>query len=67
MASAFAVSGGQPSVYQRGLPGYTQASRWGDYPAMASDPSAPTQVWVLGEYARASSSWGTAVGIVSPQ
>ena len=66
-ASAFKVTGGQPSVYQLGVGGYTQGSRWGDYPAMASDPSVPTQVWVLGEYARASTSWGTAVGIVTPQ
>jgi hypothetical protein len=67
-ASAFALTGGQqPRVYQLGVAGYTSADRWGDYPALASDPSVPSQVWVLGEYARTSSSWGTAVGVVSPQ
>jgi hypothetical protein len=66
-ASAFKVIGGQPSVYQLGVGGYTLGSRWGDYSAMASDPSVPSQVWILGEYARASTSWGTAVGIVTAQ
>ena len=67
-ASAFTVVGGQqPGIYQPGVSGYTQNSRWGDYPAMASDPSAPGQVWVLGEYARATSSWGTAFGVVTAQ
>lgn len=66
-ASAFAVKNGQPSLYQPGVAGYTLSSRWGDYAAVASDPSAPTQVWVMGEYTRATSSWGTAVGIVTGQ
>ncbi|MCA1646785.1 MAG: hypothetical protein LC797_15455 [Chloroflexi bacterium] len=67
-ASAFTVIGGQqPAVYQPGVAGFTKSSRWGDYPAIASDPSVPAQVWVLGEYARTTSNWGTAVGIVKPQ
>src|SRR5262249_3443221 len=51
-ASAFAVKNGQPSLYQLGVSGYTLSSRWGDYAAVASDPSTSTQIWVMGEYAR---------------
>jgi hypothetical protein len=66
-ASALSVKNGQVSLYQAGTGGYTLGSRWGDYAAVASDPSLPTQVWVLGEYARSSNGWGTAVGTVTAQ
>jgi hypothetical protein len=62
-ASAFSILGNAtPSAYAQGVAGYTQNGRWGDYPAMAPDPSAATSVWMLGEYAASSSAWGTAVG-----
>lgn len=68
-ASAFWVrgSGAQPTNYTpSAVPGYTLNSRWGDYSAVAADPTSTGPVWVLGEYARATNAWGTAVTPVSP-
>jgi hypothetical protein len=65
-ASAFSVIGsGSPTVFAQGVVGYTQNGRWGDYPAMAADPSSAASVWMLGEYAASSGTWGTAVNSVS--
>jgi hypothetical protein len=44
--------------------GYTLSGRWGDYAAVAADP-APTNVWMLGEYAKTSGSWGTLIATVN--
>lgn len=62
-ASAFYVGGsGTPANFAGGVSGYSLASRWGDYGAAAPDPSnSGSTVWVLGEYAKYSSGWGTAV------
>jgi hypothetical protein len=68
-ASAFWVrgSGGRPTNYTpSAVAGYTLNSRWGDYSAVAADPTPTGPVWVLGEYARATNAWGTAVTSVSP-
>ena len=63
-ASAFYVSGsGTPTKYAGGVSGYTLASRWGDYGAAAPDPS-DGSIWVLGEYAKYTGGWGTAVAHV---
>ena len=47
--------------YQAGVPGYELSDRWGDYPGVSADPSTHARVWVLGEYAKATDAWGTAV------
>ena len=64
-ASAYAGldGGGDPLVrrYQAGVPGYELNDRWGDYPGVSADPSTHARVWVLGEYAKATDAWGTAV------
>jgi hypothetical protein len=70
-ASAFSVratSGSSVTVtqYQQGVAGYTLNGRWGDYPAVAADPLNAGAVWVLGEYAKATDAWGTAVGKIQP-
>jgi hypothetical protein len=68
-ASAFWARGSatKPTNYTpSAASGYTLNSRWGDYSALAADPTATGPVWVLGEYARAANSWGTAVMSVSP-
>ena len=59
-ASAFYVKGSSVNKYATGVGGYSLSSRWGDYGAAAPDPS-DGSVWVLGEYAKSSSGWGTAV------
>ncbi len=61
-ASAFYIdSTGNATSYAGGVSGYTLSSRWGDYGAAAPDPSNTGKVWVLGEYAKYSNGWGTAV------
>ena len=70
-ASAFSVrvTGGSPPTvarYQDGVAGYTLNSRWGDYPAVAADPTDASKVWVLGEYAKATDTWGTAISVIGP-
>jgi hypothetical protein len=66
-ASAYRARGGQlPAPYQTGSAGYTLNARWGDYPALASDPQDPATVWLLGQYAAASGAWGTAIEHVTP-
>jgi len=68
-ASAFWVRGsdGRPTNYTpSAVAGYTLNSRWGDYSAVAADPTPTGPVWVLGEYARATNAWGTAIASVSP-
>ncbi len=65
-ASAAVVANGTASVFQRGVSGYRLNNRWGDYPAVAADPSAPGTAWFLGEYARTTSSWGTATSSLTP-
>ena len=58
-ASAYYVTGSSVTRYATGVGGYSLSSRWGDYGAAAVDPSG--SVWLLGEYAKSSSGWGTAV------
>jgi hypothetical protein len=71
-ASAFRVrNAGPPAVYAQGVGGYAPCascatSRWGDYPGLATDPGNPAKVWVVGEYAKAKATWGTAVSTVTP-
>lgn len=62
-ASAYYVgSSGTPTIYATGVSSYSLSSRWGDYAAAAPDPSnGGSTVWVLGEYAKTSNGWGTAV------
>jgi len=64
-----------PVTIEPGLAAYngtgtppTVTARWGDYSAVAADPTASGAVWVAGEYApsdAASGDWGTAAGLVS--
>jgi len=63
-ARASATSISTPANYAGGVRGYTKGSRWGDYPGIAADPGDATKVWVLGEYAKTTSGWGTAVTTV---
>jgi hypothetical protein len=65
-ASAFHVKNGVVTLYAGGVAGYTLGNRWGDYPALAADPSPGGPVWVLGQYARSTGSWGTALVSVGP-
>jgi hypothetical protein len=70
-ASAFSVratGGSSPIVarYQEGVAGYARNDRWGDFPGVAADPMDAGAVWVLGEYAKATDTWGTAVGTIRP-
>lgn len=70
-ASAFSVrvmSGSSPTValYQEGVGRYTLNDRWGDYPGVAADPTDASRVWVLGEYAKARDTWGTAITFIEP-
>jgi hypothetical protein len=59
-ASAMDILGGTtPAIYQQGVSGYTLTDAWGDYPGMSPDPNDPTSVWMLGEYAAQTGSWGT--------
>ena len=55
-----------PQPYASGVSAYSLNGRWGDYPAVAADPTDATAVWLLGQYAKATSAWGTAVGQVTP-
>ena len=53
-----------PQTIQPGQGLYTCFSRWGDYNGAALDPANPNNVWVVGEYAGASSTnceWATFV------
>jgi len=60
-ASAFYQTGSAaPAVFQQGVSGYTMTDAWGDYPGVTLDPTDPTSVWLLGEYAAQTSDWGTA-------
>ena len=65
-ASAAFTSGGSVTVFARGVSAYSQYSRWGDYPAVAADPTKPGTAWLSGEYARTTGAWGTAVFNVTP-
>jgi hypothetical protein len=65
-ASAARQADGTLAVFAKGVGGYTLNSRWGDYPALAADPNNPGTAWLFGEYARSTSSWGTAVTNVTP-
>jgi hypothetical protein len=65
-ASAAVVANGTSSVFQRGVSAYRLNSRWGDYPAVAADPTSPGRAWFLGEYARTTTSWGTATSNLTP-
>jgi hypothetical protein len=65
-ASAAVVANGTSSVFQRGVGGYRLNSRWGDYPAVAADPTSPGRAWFLGEYARTTTAWGTATSSLTP-
>ena len=65
-ASAAFTSGGSVTVFARGVSAYSQYSRWGDYPAVAADPTKPGTAWLSGEYARTAGAWGTAVFNVTP-
>jgi FG-GAP-like repeat/CARDB/Divergent InlB B-repeat domain/FG-GAP repeat len=52
----------QPSIQLHPGLTYNTSGRWGDYFGAALDPSDPTKVWVVGEYAESSSiGWGTRV------
>jgi hypothetical protein len=70
-ASAYAVlaRGDVPLIgrYQTGVPGYELNERWGDYPGLSVDPTNAGTVWVLGEYAKATNAWGTAVTAIRPR
>jgi hypothetical protein len=51
-----------------GTGGGTLTARWGDYSAVAPDPTAPGAVWVAGEYAPSDANlgdWATAAGLIS--
>lgn len=53
-----------PQTIQPGQGLYTCFMRWGDYNGAALDPATPSNVWVVGEYAGASSTnceWATFV------
>jgi len=53
-----------PQTIKPGVGLYTCFSRWGDYFGAALDPASPTDVWVAGEYAGASTTnceWATFV------
>jgi len=53
-----------PQTIQPGQGLYTCFMRWGDYSGAALDPATPNNVWVVGEYAGASSTnceWATFV------
>ena len=53
-----------PQTIQPGQGLYTCFTRWGDYNGAALDPATPNNVWVVGEYAGASSTnceWATFV------
>ena len=53
-----------PQTIQPGQGLYTCFTRWGDYSGAALDPASPTDVWVAGEYAGASTTnceWATFV------
>src|SRR5438132_5042898 len=53
-----------PQTIQPGQGLYTCFMRWGDYSGAAFDPATPNNVWVVGEYAGASSTnceWATFV------
>jgi hypothetical protein len=53
-----------PQTIKPGVGLYTCFSRWGDYAGAALDPASPTDVWVAGEYAGASTTnceWATFV------
>jgi hypothetical protein len=65
-ASAGRVANGAVALFANGVAGYTQNSRWGDYPAASADPEAAGTAWLYGEYAGSTTSWGTAVTSVSP-
>jgi hypothetical protein len=65
-ASAARLADGSLGIFANGVSGYTMYSRWGDYPAVAPDPTSAGTAWLFGEYARSSSSWGTAVTNVTP-
>jgi hypothetical protein len=65
-ASAFWTRGGAPTKYAAGVSGYTLNSRWGDYAAVAADPSPIGPVWVLGEWAQSGGAWGTGVTSIAP-
>lgn len=49
--------------YEEVSPG-TPPHRWGDYWAVAADPSRPTLLWAVGEYVKADDRWGTWVQAV---
>jgi hypothetical protein len=65
-ASAASVANGSAAVFGRGVGGYSLSSRWGDYPAVAADPTSPGTAWLFGEYARSTTAWGTATTSVTP-
>jgi hypothetical protein len=65
-ASAASFANGSLAVYARGVGGYRLSNRWGDYPGVAADSTAPGSGWIFGEYARSTSAWGTAVTKVTP-
>jgi hypothetical protein len=65
-ASAARVANGTLAIFAKGVSGYRLYSRWGDYPAVAADPADSGSAWLFGEYARTTSSWGTAVTSVTP-
>jgi len=44
--------------------GTSGTARWGDYQSAQLDPTNSTQIWICGQYAAATSSWGTWLGDV---
>jgi hypothetical protein len=65
-ASAARQANGSLAIFAKGVGDYQLYSRWGDYPAIAADPTNAGTAWLFGEYARSTSSWGTAVTNVTP-
>jgi hypothetical protein len=65
-ASAARAADGSLAIFAKGVGGYTLYQRWGDYPAIAADPNNPGTAWLFGEYARSTTSWGTAVTNITP-
>jgi hypothetical protein len=65
-ASAARAVNGSLAIFQKGVGGYAMYSRWGDYPAVAADPTSAGTAWLFGEYAQNSASWGTAVTKITP-
>jgi hypothetical protein len=46
--------------------GTSGTNRWGDYQSAWLDPNAGATVWITGQYANGTNTWGTRVARVLP-